>query len=72
MDNSVRRAPKLLLLSTADFHFSNNSNRQCWALNSFIKPHWNFDETGSKYSDIYLNINLSYILEVFDNILSGL
>ena len=27
---------------------------------------------GSKYSDICLNINLSYILELFDNIPTGL
>ena len=26
----------------------------------------------SKYSDICLNINLSYILEIFDKILTGL
>ena len=72
MDRSVRRAPKFLLLSRADFHISNIPNRHCWALNHFLKPQWNFDEIGSKYSDIYLNIILSYILEIIDNVLTGL
>ena len=69
---SVRRTPKFLLLSTANFHFSKIANRQCWALNPFLKLHWNFDKIGSKYSDICLNINLSYILEIFDNIITSL
>ena len=48
------------------------AHRQCWTLYSFLKPHWNFDKIVSKYSDICLNSILSYILEMFDNILTGL
>ena len=55
---------KLPLLATADFHFTNIVNRQCKALNPFQKPHWYFDKIDSKYSDICLNINISYILEI--------
>ena len=68
----MRREPKRLLLSTLDSHFSNMANRPCWALKSFEKPHWNLDKIDSKYPDICLNSNLSYILEIFDNILTGL
>ena len=55
------REPKILLLPTVVFHFSNTANRQSWALNPFLKPHGNFDKIGSKYSDICLNSNLPII-----------
>ena len=66
------KSAKVSFVINGRFAFSNIANRQCWALNPFLKPHWNFDEIGSKYSDIRLNINLSCILEIFDNILAGL
>ena len=66
------KSAKVSFVINGRFAFSNIADRQCWALNPFLKPHWNFDKIGSKYSDIRLNINLSYILEIFDNILAGL
>ena len=71
-DRSVRNAPNVSLLSIADFHFSNINKKQCWTLNPFLNPHWYFDKNYSKYSDICLNINFSYTLEIFDKILAGL
>ena len=35
-DRAVRIAPNIFLLSTADFHFSNIDERQCWALEGIL------------------------------------
>ena len=41
-ERSVKRVRKTLLLSTASFHFSSISNRQCRVLQLFVNPYWNF------------------------------
>ena len=68
---SVSRAAKLIHYQRPNFHFSNKGNRQCQALNPFLKPHRNFDEIASKYCDTRLNIDISYILKTLDNMLTG-
>ena len=59
------RVSNTSLLSTADFHFSSIGSRLCCALNPFLNPHWYMERNCSKYSAIYLNKNLPYILEIF-------
>ena len=72
LERSVRSAPNLFWLSTADFYFSSIEKRHCWALKPFLKPHWNIEKNGSKYLDICQNINVSYIFEIYENILTRL
>ena len=57
LDWPIRNAPKVFLLSIADFHFSSTDKRQCWALNPFLKPHWYFDKAWYTY-DVHENCQI--------------
>ena len=50
LDMSVKRAPKLLLLSKDSLKFSNMTRRQCWPLHPVLKPHRVGNSMPSKYS----------------------
>ena len=65
-------APNPFQLSRIDLHFSNIDKRHCWELNSFLNQRWYFDKNDSKYSEICLNMNFSYTLEIFDKMLTVL
>ena len=45
--------------------FDYQLSRHCWTLKPFPKPDWNFEKNGLKYLNICLNINLSYIFQIF-------
>ena len=63
---SMKRAPKPFLLPIADFHFSSIDKSLCWALNLFLNWHWYLERNGSKHCEICLNMNLPWILAMFD------
>ena len=54
---SARTAAKTSLFSLHLLIFSNISKRQCCALNPCLKPHWNFDQSDSKCSLIFIDIH---------------
>ena len=69
---SVRRAPAWSHPSTDLRHFSIMVIKQCWTLKPFRKPHWNFENSLSKYGYIWLYIRLSYTWLKVERILIGL
>ena len=56
LERLVNRAPNILPLSTAFFHFSNNVKRHCCILKPFLKPHQCLENISSKKEDICLNL----------------
>ena len=72
LEKSVRTALNTLLLTTAGFHLLIIKRRQCSALHSFLKPHWNFEWTMSKGFDSCLQISISNIFEISGRMLTDL
>ena len=57
LGRSARTAPVSLPSSRVLCHFSTIVRRQCCALKPFGNPHWNLENTESKYGKIWLYIS---------------
>ena len=51
--------------------FLEHSRKKLLDVKTFRKRHWNFEKNSLKYLDICLNMNVSCIFEIFDNVLTG-
>ena len=56
LDRSASNAPNIVLLSTANLHFSSIVRRHCCVLQPFLKPHCRLDKCTSIYSFIWRNM----------------
>ena len=71
LERSVRKAPYSFPWSNAFSQFSAMAIRQSWVLYPFRKPHWNLDNSVSKYSEFCLCIHLWKFFEMLGNKLTG-
>ena len=69
-ERSVSSTPNAFPLSTDDFHFSNNANKQFCALKPLRNHDWYFDSNGSITFVICLLFIFSKIFEIIGKILT--